>query len=94
MDDEAVLRVRLTPRGGRDSLDSWSENTLRARVAAAPVDGAANKALIALLSDRLNVPKSRIAIRTGETSRDKTLAISGLSPDELTARLINAITKR
>ena len=44
----ALLRVRLTPKGGRDALMKRDEGILHVRVAAPPVDGAANKALIIL----------------------------------------------
>jgi uncharacterized protein (TIGR00251 family) len=84
------LQVRLTPRGGRDAIDGWSEDSagrrlLKARVAAPPEDGKANRALVALLADALDVRKSDIAIVSGETSRLKVIEISG-DPDALSAR--------
>ena len=57
------------------------------RLAAPPVDGAANDALIAFLSDRLGIPQRRIAIVRGGTAREKTIAIDGLSPGEIARRL-------
>jgi uncharacterized protein (TIGR00251 family) len=67
------------------------DGLLHARVAAPAVDGAANRALILLLSDRLRVSRSAIAIVRGETSRSKELRIAGLSADELTLRIRRAI---
>ena len=64
---------------------------LYVRVAAPPVDGAANKVLIELLSSVLKVPKSRIAFQAGETSREKTLRIAGLDAATLETRLIEAV---
>ena len=87
MDEGTLLRVRLTPRGGRDALTKWEAGVLHARVAAPPVDGAANKALLALLSDALNVSKSRLAFQSGETSREKVVRVAGLSAAELEARI-------
>ena len=80
---EVRIRVRLTPRAARDEIAGWQDDTLRARVTAPPVDGKANDALVRLLSAALGVPKSRIGILSGATSRDKTVAIDGLSHDEV-----------
>ncbi len=89
--DGARLRVRLTPRGGRSGLDRivqladgrW---TAQVRVAAPPVDGAANAALIVYLSQALAIPKSAILVIAGQSSRLKTLAVAG-DPDDIQARL-------
>lgn len=57
------------------------------RIAAPPVEGAANKAVIELLSASLGVRKSAIAISSGERSRVKRVAIEGLTVEEFRARL-------
>lgn len=84
------VTVRLTPRGGRDALGSVVEvdgrPVLTARVASPPVDGAANAALVRLVAKALGVPKSAVALLSGETARVKTLEISG-DPAALEARL-------
>ncbi len=76
------LIVRLTPRGGRDALggvrrDHAGRAQLLARVSAPPVEGAANVALVRLVAKALSVPKSAVAITSGETARIKTLEIAG-----------------
>ncbi|WP_430910972.1 DUF167 family protein [Methylobacterium sp. sgz302541] len=76
------LAVRLTPRGGRDGiggvvLDADGRSLLQVRVSAPPVEGAANAALIALLAKALGVPKSALALVSGETARVKILRVSG-----------------
>ncbi len=76
------LTVRLTPRGGRDALggvrrDQAGRAQLLARVSAPPVEGAANAALVRLVAKALGVPKSAVAITSGETARIKTLEIAG-----------------
>jgi uncharacterized protein YggU (UPF0235/DUF167 family) len=76
------LLVRLTPRGGRDEIGGWAVDAagkphLKARVAAAPEDGKANKALTALLAKHLGVANSAVRIVRGETSRLKLVAIEG-----------------
>lgn len=77
-----VLQVRLTPRGGRDALEGLSEladgrTVLKARVRAVPEDGAANRALIALLAKALGLPKSDVRVSGGHTARLKELEIAG-----------------
>jgi uncharacterized protein YggU (UPF0235/DUF167 family) len=64
-----------------------ADGQLRAWVRAAPVDGAANAAVIALLANRLNLPRRDIAILRGETTRQKQVAITGLSTETLRQRL-------
>lgn len=75
------LLIRLTPKGGRDRIEGVIEHDgkpcLRVRVSAAPVDGAANKALIAFLAMALGVPRSGISFLSGEKSRLKRLHIPG-----------------
>lgn len=90
-DDHLRLSVRLTPNGGRDSIDGSDEDAegtryLKMRVTAVPEDGKANKALIALLSKKLRARKSAISIVSGETSRKKILRIDG-DPEDLSNRL-------
>lgn len=85
------LRIRLTPSGGRDAIDGVEKDAegqayLKARVTAVPEDGKANKALIALLSKALKIPKSSISFITGETSRKKILRLDG-DPEEIVVRL-------
>lgn len=83
----ARLRVRVTPRAKKSALAGLTEvdgkPALAIRLAAPPVDGAANKALLAFLADALDVSKSRLRIVSGETSRLKVVAISGFSRDAL-----------
>ncbi len=69
----------------------WEDGVLHARVAAAPVQGAANKALLALLSDALEIPKSRLSLHSGETSRDKVVRFIGWDAATLEARIAAAL---
>ena len=76
---------------GRDAVDGWTSGGdgkayLKVRVAVAPQEGQANAALIALLAERLDVPKSTVHIIRGETARLKTIAIVP-APPALAARL-------
>ncbi len=85
-----ALLLRLTPKGGRDANDGWRTGAdgrvyLKARVAVPPEDGKANAALIALLANALDVPKSAIRIVAGETARLKSIVIA--ATPALVARL-------
>ena len=85
------FHVRLTPKGGRDAVDGWSEGSdgrahLKVRVGAVPEDGKANAALVALLAKTLGVAKSAVIIAAGHTARMKRIEIGGDAKD-LHARL-------
>lgn len=91
------LAVRLTPRARREGLDGVilgadGRPALQIRLAAPPVDGAANKALIAFLADGLGLRKADIAIRSGETARMKILLLAG-DAGALIARLESWIAR-
>jgi uncharacterized protein YggU (UPF0235/DUF167 family) len=76
------VSVRLTPKGGRDAVEglaalSDGSEVMKARVRAAPEDGAANAALAALLAKTLGVGKSAVTLRSGHSARVKVLDIAG-----------------
>lgn len=66
----AEFALRVTPRGGRDSLE-LADGQLRVRVTAPPEDGKANKAVQKLLAKALGVAPSRLTLTRGATARDK-----------------------
>lgn len=73
------LDVRVIPRARRTQLAGTRDGALLVRLAAPPVDGAANDALIAFLAETLAVPRRAIRVVSGEHSRHKRLAIEGVS---------------
>ena len=75
--DGLAVAVRVTPRGGRDALSAGTDEHFAARLAAAPVDGAANAGLVALVAKTFGVPKRAVTIVSGETARLKRLHILG-----------------
>lgn len=80
--DGVAVTVRLTPKGGRDAIDgieTLADGTtvLKARVRAAPHEGAANDALCRLLANAVGVPPGRVEVANGATSRIKRLRIMG-----------------
>ena len=82
-----LLSVRVTPRAGRTALAGMRDGVLQVTLAAAPVEGAANAALIDLLSRQLRIPKRSVRIVTGERSRTKTVEICELTDEDVRARL-------
>jgi|SRR5215831_8227615 len=85
-----ALAVRLTPKGGRDSIDGIEEladgrRVLKARVRAAPVAGEANTALVKLIAKAVGVPPRDVALAAGDTARLKRLEISGDGPTLIAA---------
>ncbi len=80
--DGLELRVRVTPRGGRDAIDgvatlSDGKRVLKVRVRVAPEDGAANEGVRRLLAKALRVPASAVTLEAGATARLKTFFIAG-----------------
>jgi uncharacterized protein (TIGR00251 family) len=76
-----ILDVKVIPRAGRTALAGTRDGSLLIRLAAAPVEGAANAELIAFLSDLLEIPKRNISIIAGEKSRQKRVRIEGVTED-------------
>lgn len=83
------LAIRVQPRAKRTEVAGERAGAVVIRVSAPPVDGKANEAVCKLIADRLNVPKSAVAIVRGESSRDKLVRIEGLSADEVRTSLLS-----
>jgi len=77
-DVSAILAVRIQPRASKNSVTRMENGSLKIRLTAPPVDGAANGALIKFLSDTLSVSKSVVEIVSGHTGRQKIVRISGI----------------
>lgn len=71
-----ILIVSVLPRSSRNELVALADGSYKAKLTAAPVDGEANKKLIALLSKEFAVAKSAVCIVRGETSRKKIVEIN------------------
>ena len=82
----AAITVKVIPRARHTGLDGlMDDGTLKIRVAAPPVGGAANKALIAYLAEALDLPRSQIEIVAGETSERKLISLAGIAPEAVEA---------
>ena len=66
---------------------------VRVRIAAPPVAGAANAALLRFLADVLNIPRSQLEIDSGKSNRRKRVVVDGMMPVELQKRLHGALGK-
>jgi uncharacterized protein (TIGR00251 family) len=75
------------PRAGRTAIAGMRGDAILVRLAAAPVDGAANDALIAFLSELLERPKRDITIVSGQKSRDKRVRVAGMTARDLELKL-------
>lgn len=76
------------PRSPRTRVDGRRGDAILIRLNAPPVDGAANDALIAFLSEVLGVPRRSIAIVSGHALRDKRVRVEGMELETATARLL------
>lgn len=83
----AVLHVRVVPRARRAGPAGLHGDALKIAVTAPPVDGAANAAVLKLLAEALDVPRSSLRIVRGETGRDKVVEVTSLDAPTLRARV-------
>ncbi|MGC8839196.1 MAG: DUF167 domain-containing protein [Anaerolineae bacterium] len=88
------FRVRVVPRASRDEVAGLQGEALRVRLTAPPVEGAANRALVDFLARQLGVRRSQVHILAGEASRDKVVAVEGLTAEEARARLLGHLAAR
>lgn len=76
--DGAVLNLRVVPRAAKNAIQGELGDALKIRLCAPPVDGAANAALIEFLSDFFSLPRARVQLLSGATSRNKRVLLAGL----------------
>jgi hypothetical protein len=82
-----ILPVRVIPRASKTAIAGWRGDAVLVRLAAPPVEGAANDALVAYLARALGVPRRQVSIVAGHKSRDKRVAIDGLTEGDVSARV-------
>jgi uncharacterized protein len=83
-----VLDVRVIPRAKKTAIAGVRDDALVVRLAAPPVEGAANDALLDLLATLLRLPRRAIRIVSGERGRHKRVAIEGVTAEMVLARLV------
>jgi uncharacterized protein (TIGR00251 family) len=72
------VRVHVQPRASRTGLAGLHGDALKVRLAAPPVDGAANAALVGLLSDVFGVPRHAVRVVGGHAAREKVVELDGV----------------
>lgn len=75
--DGAVLNLRIVPRAAKNAIQGEHGDALKVRLCAPPVDGAANAALVAFLAEAFALPRVRVQLLSGQTSRNKRVLLAG-----------------
>lgn len=83
--DCLTLFCHLQPKAGKDEFAGLYDGRLKIRIKALPVDGQANTALLKFIARQFAVPRARVSIRGGDSSRQKTLSV--LQPAHLPEQL-------
>jgi uncharacterized protein len=86
MSNILTITLKVQPRSSRESISQMENGQWKVTLTAPPVDGKANEALKKFLSKKMNIPKSNISIIKGETSKIKTITLTGISGEEFEAR--------
>lgn len=86
--DGCTLSVRVHPGAKRNAITGTHADALKISLTTPPTDGRANAALIAFLAERLDIPRTSIALISGATSRSKTLRLTGITTAEAESRLL------
>ena len=84
----ALLTVHVQPGSSRTECVGIHGDAIKIRVAARPIDGAANDELIRFIADQCGVPRASVRIRQGEQARRKRLFIEAITAEVLLARLL------
>ena len=87
LEDAATIAVRVVPRAGRTAVTGKRGEAWLVRLAAPPVDGAANEALVALIAEICGRPRRDVTIVAGEKSRDKRVRVAGVPASDVHERL-------
>jgi uncharacterized protein (TIGR00251 family) len=89
--DAVLLQIRVQPRARREGSAGVAGDRLKLCVAAAPTEGRANAAIVALVAGLAGVPRAAVAIVRGRTSRSKTIRITTTTPRDLAERIRTAV---
>ncbi|MDR3589364.1 MAG: DUF167 domain-containing protein [Negativicutes bacterium] len=73
-----TVKVKVQPRASRSTISGISGDSLKLALTSPPVEGAANTACIKFFAELCGVAKSRVAIASGQKSRDKVIAVTGI----------------
>ncbi len=79
--ESAVITLRVAPKSAQDAVAGWHGDALKVKVRAAPENGRANEAVIAVLAKALGLPRNAVVIESGQTSRNKRVRVTGISAE-------------
>ncbi len=88
---EATFRVRVVPRASRNEIVGVQGEALKVRLAAPPVEGRANEALVTFLAEVLGLRPRQVRVLSGHTGREKVIAVAGIEARELARRIAAAL---
>jgi uncharacterized protein (TIGR00251 family) len=91
-DGSLLLRLHVQPRAAANALAGLQGDALKLRLTTPPVDGKANKAVIAYLAKFFHLPKSALVIKSGQQSRSKTVCIKGADEQQVRTLLESVLT--
>jgi uncharacterized protein (TIGR00251 family) len=78
-----VLNVKAQPRSSKAGVEGLLGDAVEVKIRCAPVDGKANKELIETLASAFGIPKSKVLFKSGETSKQKRILLTGISSQEV-----------
>ena len=81
------IRIRVQPGASRNEVVGWDDAVLRLRVAAPPVEGRANVAVVELLAAKLGIAKGQVRVASGARARMKVIVVEGMGEEEVRERL-------
>jgi len=81
-----IIKVQVQTRASRDEVVGPHGDLLKVRITAAPVAGAANKHLLKFLARKLKIPQGQLSLKSGATSKNKSISIQGISGAEVRER--------
>ncbi len=87
---DSRLQIKVAPKAARNAVVGWHGDTLKLSVTAVPENGRANAAVVALLAETLQCPRSAIQVLRGAATPRKLVAVAGLSEDQIRQRLQGA----
>jgi uncharacterized protein (TIGR00251 family) len=84
---QSRIKVKVLPRSSRNQIIGKEGDLFKVKLTSPPVEGQANKALIEFLAKKLGIPKANVEIKSGKSSKLKSILIYGLTLEEITRSL-------
>lgn len=82
-DGSLLLSLYVQPKAGKNAIVGLHDDAIKLRLTAPPVDGKANKAVIAFWAKALKIPKSAVTIKSGLQSRMKKILLNGADEEQV-----------